>query len=219
MKIKLHHLLVAFLICLTVPIQAQEEAGTHFGVKVGMGYSTLYGKDFEKEFYPDLKPRYGFHAGFYSEFYLNRDFSVQVELMYNEQGFGFTEETELGGIETEEIRIDEIRWNLYYVNFPVLIKYYATNALTIEVGPQIGYNFLSRRERIIDAGSERQDLEIINPFDFAATGGVTYKFNFDIFLQARVTAGLNSLFDIEGADENPQIHNLYGQLSVGYRFF
>jgi hypothetical protein len=95
------------------------QGNINFGAKAGLNLATLTG-DVQGE-----ETKTGFHIGGMAEISLNDKFSVQPELLFSTQGT----DSEFGD--------DGI--NLSYINLPVMAKYYVTEGLSIEAGPQIGF--------------------------------------------------------------------------------
>ena len=143
----------------------------HFGAKGGVNFADL--SDVSAD------GRTGFHLGLLAEVGLGK-FSVQPEVLYSAQG------------------VDDI--NLDYLNIPVLAKYYVIQNLSLEAGPQFGFN------------TKEDDINDINTFDMGGAVGVGYKIG-SLFAQARYNFGFSDVADGGSAK------NSVFQLSVGYLFF
>src|SRR5690606_25716845 len=142
--------------------------------------------------------RTGLHIGALAEFKLTEQFAIQPELLYSMQG---AKEEDFG---------EEYDTNLDYLNIPIMAKYYITENLTVEAGPQIGF--------LMSAESDGEDIKDgMNSMDFGINGGVGYQLPMGLFFQARYYAGLSNTYDGEGSDDFKMPNNVF-QLSVGYKF-
>jgi hypothetical protein len=165
----------------------------NFGAKAGLNLATLDG-DIE-----GAGTKAGIHFGGMAEISINDKFSVQPELLFSTKG------------SDAEIGEDEI--NLSYISLPIMAKYYATEALSLEVGPQIG--FLVNSEQEVEGGTI--DLEGTNDIDFSLNFGLGYKLASGINFSARYNLGLSNVFDdVEGVDVD--VNNSVFQFSIGYFF-
>src|SRR5690606_20595756 len=74
----------------------------------------------------------GFHVGAVAEIKFNDKFSIQPELLYSAQGTKFP------------INNSEVKFNIDYINIPIMAKYYIVDGFSVEAGPQVG--FLTKAE-------------------------------------------------------------------------
>ena len=203
--------------------QAQD---VKFGAKAGLNMSTLTG-DAE-----DAKMMIGAHLGGFAEIKLSDKFAFQPELLYSMQG-AKTEssysETDFGYtyIETEETKL-----KLGYLNLPLMAKYFATDKLYLEAGPQVGFLVSAKYDSdysyvVIDdsdgsifdseSGSESGDYkDFVKSVDFGFNFGLGYEFTENMFAGARYNLGLSDINDVNGSDA--KIGNGVFQLSFGYKF-
>lgn len=191
------------ILTLTVPLligtqlHAQEFT---FGPKVGYNSAKLEGKSF-KQFHEN-NSKNGFHAGLFAEVRFDK-FAIQPEVYYSSEGGKFAE------FNSQNVSIEH-DFNLQYVQVPLMIKYYLTNAIAIEAGPQAGF--------LKSANVSWSDLdpngEKFNDFNFSVNVGLSINLPLSLMLSARYNAGLTNVH------ENPDIDwkNRVMQLSVGYRF-
>ncbi|WP_228851897.1 porin family protein [Aegicerativicinus sediminis] len=187
------YLLTALMLCLNLGVEAQE---LHFGVKGGLNFSSIGGDETG-----DMKTLTSFHVGGLMEIMLNEQFSLQPELIYSAQGA-----KEDGG---------DGELNLDYLNVPVMAKYYATEALSIEAGPQFGILINSK----ITGGGEELDLDdLTKSFEFGLGVGLSYKILENLFVSGRYNIGLSNVWDDNEYEEDFKQHNNVIQLSVGYMF-
>ena len=158
----------------------------NFGAKAGVNFASLSGDDAE-----DLDSRTGFHLGLIGEVMLTDRFAIQPEVLYSAQGAEIEDET----------------WKLDYISVPVMAKYFVTNGLSLEAGPQFSFNTTSEAE--IDGETEEIDAESM---DIGLGLGLGYEFMQSIFVQARYNMGLSDVL------EDVDAKNSVFQLSLGYKF-
>ena len=175
-------------------LQAETSQGVTFGVKAGMNFANLNG-DIEEN---DMK--LGFHFGGVAEIMFNDKFAVQPELLYSSQGtqFDFAGET--------------LKYNLDYINVPVMAKYYVAEGFSVEAGPQVG--FLVSAKSKFDGDTE--DIEDLKSIDFGFNFGAGYKLDSGLNFSARYNLGLSNIDDVDNSDF--EIKNGVIQVSVGYMF-
>jgi len=191
-------LLVISLISITAFSQEEVKSASDakFGIKGGLNYTTVTKGDFEE----GLDPRTSFHIGFVGEIPLvGKSLALQPEILYSRQGFE-NNFVFLGTNYKDEYQVD-------YINVPILLKLYAGNVLSFEVGPQFG---LKINEKVVSNNSE-VERDDINEFDTALAGGVTLNFN-EFFLTGRYTYSLNEIIE----DSNSK--NSVFQIGAGFRF-
>lgn len=156
-----------------------------FGLKAGINYANYTGSDANTDAITN------FHAGLVSEIKIFENFALQPELYYSTQG---AEIDNLG---------EQFKNELGYISIPVLAKFYLTDDLSLEVGPQASFLLSERNE--VDANDS-------NSFDFAVAGGLSYKFGKHFFVQGRYGLGLTE------AKRDADVKNSVIQASVGYMF-
>ncbi|WP_327018593.1 porin family protein [Croceibacter atlanticus] len=182
-------------------VQAQD--GVSFGAKGGVNFAKLTGDDVE-----DADGRTSFHVGAIVEIPVSDRFSVQPEVLYSGQGL----QSEEDGIESK-IKLD-------YINVPVLAKFYLTDGLSLEGGPQFGF-LVNDEFEIEDSNGNSIEVEDLDAasFDLGAALGLGYKFTNGLFLQGRYVLGLSNVDDSEeeGAFED-DLTNSTLQFSVGLQF-
>jgi opacity protein-like surface antigen len=160
-----------------------------FGIKGGLNFANLSGDDVD-----DIGSRTGFHLGLLAEFGLSPNFSIQPEVLYSAQG----------------AKEDDMTWKLDYLTIPVMVKYYATDGLSIEAGPYIGFNTTSE----VEFDGETLDLkDETESTDFGLGLGLGYELPMGVLFQARYAIGLSDI-----ASDGDAKNSVF-QLSVGYKLF
>ncbi len=107
-------ILLLSLIIITSTLSFSQKA--HFGIKGGVNFSRFTFKDNDATDY-----RTGFHAGILSHIHLNKQFAIQPELLYSEQG---DESTVLGNNNKLDRKVN-------YINIPVLLQYMFDNGFKL----------------------------------------------------------------------------------------
>ncbi|QIE60100.1 PorT family protein [Rasiella rasia] len=192
-------------------INAQEET-IEIGAKAGLNFSSLTG-DLD-----ETKARTSLHLGVMVEIPMTEKLSIQPELLFSSQG----------------AKTDDTSLIFSYLNIPVLAKYYVTEELSIEAGPQFGYllsakfeletlndtnpNPNTSGESASTKAAEKVDIkDDVKSIDFGLNIGLGYKMDNGINFGARYALGLANVNGVENSAQN--FKNGVFQLSVGYFFF
>lgn len=170
-----------------------------FGPKVGYNNAKLEGKTF-RDFHENNSIN-GFHIGLFAELRFNK-IAIQPEVYYSSQGGQWTS--------TSSEHLLEHNFNLDYVNVPIIFKYYLTNGIAIEAGPQAG--FLTNSD--LEFSDLNPDSPKFNDFDFSINVGVSINLPLHLMLSARYNAGLTEVIDHQDVDWKNRVM----QLSIAYKF-
>lgn len=186
-------------------MNAQE---TKFGVKGGLNIANISG-DIE-----DNSSKVGFHVGGFVEIKVSDKFSVQPELLFSTQGAKFEESG--SGFSYES------KYNLSYLNIPVMAKYYAADKFSLELGPQIGFltsakeDFTETESGVTVSGNE--DIkDIFESVDFGLNFGAGYDFTENLSVGLRYNLGLSNIAKTEAGDDT-KVQNTVFSVSLGYKF-
>jgi len=198
---------VLAVFCFMANAQDEPSNGTDikFGLKAGINFAMIAGDDSD-----NFDGKFGFHAGAVVEFPISETFSVQPELVYSSQGDKETSE----GM--------DIKYNLDYLNLPIMAKYYFTEEFSVEAGPQIG--FLLSGE--VKGGGVSIDIkDVLKDIDFGIGFGLGYKLENGLNFSGRFNVGISNIVDNSGSILGEQIdfadstnQNNVFQLSIGYNF-
>ena len=174
-----------------------------FGAKAGVNFASINGDDTE-----EFDMRTSFHIGAVAEFLFSERFSLQPELIYSSQGAKMSDEG-----------FDFII-KLNYINLPIMAKYYVTEGLSLEVGPQFGLLLSAKAKSEFDGESEEEDIkDDLNDFDFGINFGAGYKLENGLSFTARYNYGFSNLADSGSEDiGDTNFNNGVIQLSVGFNF-
>jgi Outer membrane protein beta-barrel domain len=185
---------VLFGLTLLIATTAVKAQHAEFGIKGGLNASK-----FSNESGSDYKLHPSFHVGILEHIHITKSFAIQPEVMYSGQGTKFS----TGNADS--------RFNLGYINVPVLFQLMTKSGFRFETGPQIGFLVNAKAK----TGSIKTDIKSsFKSTDFAWAFGVGYitpsKFGFDI----RYNAGIA---DISKSNESNVKNNVI-QAGVFYQF-
>lgn len=167
--------------------QAQAQ-GVDFGVKAGVNFSDLTKTG-------ELGTRTGFVAGFFVGA-RGEKVGFQTELLYSQQGGEF----------------DAGKFDLDYVNVPLLLKLYVGENFNFQFGPQFGVIVNEEAQTVI--GEVVNDIGT-NDFDISGVVGVGYELPMGFRLSARYNFGLN---DVPSGTDFKEGNNSVWSLALGYSF-
>lgn len=181
-------LLVAALAVSGLSANAQDMS---FGVKAGANFATLSGDDAG-----DVDMKVGLHIGGVAEFMLSEQFAIQPELLFSMQGYS----------------VEDVNFNLNYINVPISAKYYFTEGFSAHLGPQIGFLMSAKAT---DGDNDVDIKDGYSSIDYGVNIGAGYKLESGLFFNARYYFGLA---DIPDTDADVKVKNSVIQVSVGYMF-
>jgi len=174
---------------LTVNAQEQQTAGEatlspKFGIKAGINLSNLYVDEVEDE-----NMKLGLNAGFYAKLPITRGFSLQPELIYSNKGAKLRYDNFVLGE-------GEYRFNLHYVELPVMAVINVLPNFNIHAGPYVSFLAGADIKDMNDDGSIEnvRDLNAdnFNRFDFGVSAGLGFDIQ-NITLGARYNYGLTEI--------------------------
>ncbi|HEY3403405.1 MAG TPA: porin family protein [Ohtaekwangia sp.] len=180
-------LLSFVMIMLSTPYaNAQNNTRGTAGIKGGLNISNLYSDDVD-----DKDARLGFHGGFYGQLVSSEAFALQAELLYSTRG---NEVVSDGFID------QKTRFNLNYIDLPVLAVFKLGKAFEIHAGAYAGYLVGASIKTEGDLGDEFDELDRDNfkAFDYGLVGGVGFNFG-SAQVGARYNLGLQEIAETDGA--------------------
>ena len=183
-----------------------------FGPKIGVDYTHYWGKDVPHG------GQLNYQAGLFMEYRFTDKFSVAPEVVFAAQGGKYEYDNGRGATYKETDHVN-------YINVPVMLKFYVCPELSIDFGPQVGFNVYSKNTTEAKIGGEggkhTTDMkDYTKGVDFGLGLGLTYNIAKDVFVQGRYTMGMTKVFDnkllgIFGANN---AKNGNAQIAIGYRF-
>jgi len=134
----------------------------------------------------------------------------------------------------------EAKWNLHYINVPIMAKYYVIQSVAIEAEPYIGLNIKSEwkseyegsmtfaDETQVESRKATEDIKKgTNSIDFSLGVGASFNLDNGFFAGVRYNLGLSEVgkdfteIDEDGFETNLKadgIKNGVFQVSVGFKF-
>lgn len=146
----------------------------NIGIKGGLN---LYDVHHDVKTENDLKV--GFHFGMLGHIHINEFWAIQPEIVFSTQG--------------SKYKIDDkvTKYNLSYINVPVLLQYMFDNGFRLEAGPQVGFLIIAKAKNDQNTIDFKDDLKLI---DFALSLGASYIFPPTGFgVDARYNFGLSNI--------------------------
>lgn len=179
-------LLIAVFGLITFSSNAQ---GVDFGVKAGVNFSDLTKTG-------ELDSRTGFVAGFFVGGKVGDKLGVQAELLYSQQGGEF----------------DAGKFDVDYVNVPLLVKLYLSENFNFQAGPQFGI--------VVNDDTQTTVGQVVNAigtndFDISGVVGIGYDLPAGFRVSGRYNFGLR---DVPSGTEFEEGNNSVWTLAVGYSF-
>ena len=200
---KLMTLLLALLACMSASAQVQ------FGAKVGLDMTNFWGKDAGHKMTPN------YQAGLLMEYKFNPRFAIAPEVVFASQGCGKMTLYDAGWVGEGPVSTTMISYQVNYINVPVMLKYYASPAFSIDFGPQVGFNVYSKYsitgKNVIEQHA-RDNKDHTKAADFGLGLGGSYYLTEKAFIQVRYTLGLTEVY------KNPDRKNGNIQLAFGMKF-
>ena len=169
-------LMTAFLITGIASAQHGNTPAGHvnIGLKGGLNVYNVHNDNNTK-----YDPRVGYHFGLLGHIHFNRQFAFQPEIVYSAQGAKY------------KINNETIKYNLDYVNVPVLFQYMFDNGFRLQAGPQVGILVSAKLKNNDNTTDVKNDLK---PIDFGVSIGASYVFPPTGFgIDARYNLGLSNI--------------------------
>lgn len=143
--------------------EAESSLTPKFGIKGGLNLTNMYVKDVSDE-----NMKVGWNAGVFAKLPVTQGFSIQPELLYTSKG---AKETYNNFIEGK----GEYRFNLNYVELPLLAVFNVVKNFNIQVGPYASYLVSANIKDLKDDGTINNITDLkadnFNRFDWGVAGG------------------------------------------------
>lgn len=190
---------------------AAPKAHAQFGVKGGVNFAEIQGRDGESSSYKTF-----YHVGILYQWNLIGPLAIQPELQYSVQG------GDLKGAFTDYTT------KLHYFTVPVLAKV-TLGPVFVEAGPQFGYLVHANQDGKVQISStngsasygqvSQTATDQYKGFDFSLAAGAGLKFS-ALSLGARYVAGLNDINNVQNLSgiNDPRLQNRVFQLYAALQF-
>ncbi|WP_299128977.1 porin family protein [uncultured Winogradskyella sp.] len=162
-------ILFGFLILCGLSLNAQSHPA---GIKVGGNIANLSGDGTE-----NVSSMLNFSAGFFMEIKATKNFKIQPELLFSVYGFKLDEEGSRSNV------------RLNYVVLPIMAKYFLSNGVSLDVGPQVGLLVTAKN----GTGSLADVKTNFYDRDFGINAGTSFRISDMITLSLRYYFGLNDV--------------------------
>ena len=223
MKIKFTLVIIA----ITIFVSNAHAQAMGYGVRAGMNYSTWKG-DAVNSFnnvvditngYLTTSGKAGWYAGGFINVPLKENFSLEPGVFYSQKGY-----TLEGNLNFDKLNFlgasAKAQVQSHYIDFPVVIKATIGNGFQVYAGPQVSY--LLKDNLHVDAGALgfslfNRNIDLtnnFNRFDWALVGGIGYKLNNGLSVNAGYDFGLSRL----DKNSNFKSYNRTLKLGIGFEF-
>ena len=187
----------AVLGCLVAGAQSHHDTYSphaEFGLKAGLNIANLHIQNASS---PDAK--LGFNAGGLAHIHLSKQFALQPEIMYSNQGA------------KETISNSDYKVNLHYINIPVLAQLMVGDGFRIETGPQLGL-LVSARQKTEGVSTDIKDS--YKTADFGWAFGLGYITHAGVGIDARYNLGISNINNVSSTNVNNRVF----QVGLFYQF-
>jgi hypothetical protein len=177
------------LICIAViAFSATASAqGIRFGVKGGASLYKIAGQSFSEKF------QYGYHVGGFAKVKINKKWSVQPEVLFNQQNT--TLDSNFKSLYASIINPAYVKdVKLHYLSIPLMINYKLNGLMSLQAGPQFGVLIDSHKNLLQNGG------DAFSKGDFALAGGLVLHLG-KFSVNGRYAIGLKNINDIDNRDQ------------------
>jgi Outer membrane protein beta-barrel domain len=154
------------------------------GVKGGINFTNLYVDDVEDE-----RMKVGFNLGLFAKLPVTPGLSIQPELLYSVKGSKVT--YDLGVLGS-----NEYRFNLNYVEVPVLAVINVSKNFNVHAGGYAAYLAQANIKKVVDDGPNDEIADLnednFNRFDYGLVGGLGIDIE-NVTIGARYNYGLREV--------------------------
>ena len=192
----------------TMAITLQTQAQVKLGAKAGVNMSMLTEDDWT------MKP--GFHAGAYVQINLVPMFSIQPEVLYSMQGGKYHDSEDLLFTTTTL----DYKITSHNLIIPIMLQFTPIKQLTIEAGPQFGFNLGTDFDYTLDtqlktyltAAGGKFNSDDYNLFDFGLAAGLKANLTPNVNVYARYVFGLTNVFKEKYHNQGEVLYPIFEEL-------
>lgn len=156
----------------------------HYGLKMDLNYSGLSGTGVQS------KLSYNFQAGAFTAYELSKKWSLQAELLYNQNTYKRTSDFLKYYPNTGKTNSSE-KIYMSYASIPLLLKYRVNNLLSVHAGPQYSARIYSNENLLKD------NADAFKKNEWSVNAGVEASVSF-VSIYLRYNRGLT---DVNNADD------------------
>lgn len=209
-KLKLT-IVLALMTFMAVPAFSQDANVTRFGVKGGVNFANFRIDDVE-----DNNVKAGLNLGLFLKLPVSDMVAIQPELLYSSKGSKLKYDNIIQGE-------GEYRFNMNYLELPIMGVFHIGNVFNIQVGPYLGYlasaNIKNMDDDLNIQGVTDLDEDNFKRFDYGIAAGIGLDFN-GFVVGARYNYGLAEIGEsgsLSGQLTNDS-KNSVGTIYVGFGF-
>lgn len=209
-KLKLT-IVLALMTFMAVPAFSQDANVTRFGVKGGVNFANFRIDDVE-----DNNLKAGLNLGLFLKLPVSDMVAIQPELLYSSKGSKLKYDNIIQGE-------GEYRFNMNYLELPIMGVFHIGNVFNIQVGPYLGYlasaNIKNMDDDLNIQGVTDLDEDNFKRFDYGIAAGIGLDFN-GFVVGARYNYGLAEIGEsgsLSGQLTNDS-KNSVGTIYVGFGF-
>lgn len=166
---------------------AASAQGIRVGVKGGASLYKIAGQSFSEKF------QYGYHVGGFVKLKLNKKWSVQPEVLFNQQNTTLDSSFKsLYSSLANPAYVKDVK--LHYLSIPLMLNYKLNSFISLQAGPQFGVLIDHSKNMLQNGGNA------FSKGDFAMAGGLVLhvgKFS----VNGRYLIGMNNINDIDNRDK------------------
>ena len=216
-------MMAVMAMAVAINAKAQYEPGT-WSLKPTIGLGISYITNMEdipmaKE-NADSHITYAVRSGVEFEYQATKFLGIEAGLVYAMQGNGWDDYTEDG------LKMENTRFQLQYIQVPVVANFYVTKGLALKAGVQFGFltaaDVMSTFKTKVEKYDVTNDMTIdmkkdCSKFEVAIPIGISYEFNSHWVIDARYNLGLTKL-NKESEPDMKDCKNGAFFLSLGHKF-
>ena len=191
--------LLLFVAVATLSFTAAQSQ-VRFGAKAGANFASVNGDDFD-----NADGVIGFQVGAVAKIGITELLAIQPELLFSAQGY------------SADSPLGDVSFRLGYINLPVMADFTIVEGLSLQGGPQFGFNVASGYKIDGEDYEDFEDEEGINTLDLGVGIGAQYILPINLFFQARYVIGFSNVYE-EFEGYQPEGKNSVISLSAGYFF-
>jgi len=189
-------------------------AQTYFGFKVGFNGSNIGGDNNLKGIKPAM------HVGAVAEIQVSDLFSIQPELLYSIQGSQKKNDVSQQNLPpsvqaSRGERESYIKNNNHYITLPIMVKYFVSDFISIDAGPQVGYLVFAKTSNGWEEWTDTKDS--LNAFDYGVNLGASYEMDNGMNINIRYNYNFANIYKSNNFDFKANNTNI--QVSLGYKFY
>ena len=217
-------MMIAAMMVAAVSANAQFEPGT-FSIQPKAGATISWLSNMPSNSEVSKAPTVGAIFGAEAEYQLTEQFSVAAGVNYAQQGSGFDDYSIKYG--DYESSVKDIKYELGYINVPVVANFYVFKGFAIKAGIQCGFLASAKfkytasennagNKKTVDFDEDIKDE--CSKFDLSVPLGVSYQVpTVPIVIDMRYNLGLLKVNKESEAGHDDMKNNMI-QLTVGYKF-